>query len=67
MFITQKYSLDKIFPPPPKISSLPVLGFMLRAAVAFHRPLKIGRVGQNRIYTVYDRIFGDFPAKNTVY
>jgi hypothetical protein len=28
------------------------------------------RVGQNRIYTlytVYDRILGDFPAKNTVY
>jgi len=27
------------------------------------------RVGQNGIYThtVYDRIFGDFPAKNTVY
>jgi len=32
----------------------------------------MSRVGQNRIYTpyiytVYDRIFGDFPAKNTVY
>jgi len=27
------------------------------------------KVGQNRpcIYTVYDRIFGDFPVKNTVY
>jgi len=27
------------------------------------------RVGQNclYIYTVYDRIFGDFPAQNTVY
>ena len=28
------------------------------------------RVGQNRIYniyTVYDRIYGNFPAKNTVY
>ena len=27
------------------------------------------RVGQNRIpiYTVYDRIYGDFPAKHTVY
>jgi len=25
------------------------------------------RVGQNRIYTPYDRIFDDFPAKNTVY
>jgi hypothetical protein len=28
------------------------------------------RVGQNRIhtpYTVYDHIFGGFPAKNTVY
>jgi len=28
------------------------------------------RVGQNHIYyvcTVYDRVFGDFPAKNTVY
>jgi hypothetical protein len=27
----------------------------------------MGRVGQNRIYTVYDRIFGDFPAKKIVY
>jgi len=29
---------------------------------------RITRVGQNRIYiyTVYDRTFGDFPAKNTV-
>ena len=30
----------------------------------------MARVGQNRIYnicTVYDRIFGDFSAKNTVY
>jgi len=29
----------------------------------------IFRVGQPKpyIYTVYDRIFGDFPAKNTVY
>jgi len=27
----------------------------------------ICRVGQNRIYTVYDCIFGDFPAINTVY
>jgi len=31
----------------------------------------ITRVGQNRIYTpymtVYDRIFGDFPAKITEY
>ena len=25
------------------------------------------RVGQNRIYTLYNRIFDDFPAKNTVY
>jgi len=25
------------------------------------------RVGQNRIYTVYDRIFGEYPARNTVY
>jgi len=26
-------------------------------------------IGRNRtgLYTVYDRIFGDFPAKNTVY
>jgi hypothetical protein len=24
-------------------------------------------VGQNRIYTVNDRIFGDFPAQNTAY
>jgi len=30
---------------------------------------KVCRVGQNRIYTytVYDRIFGDFPVKNAVY
>jgi len=27
----------------------------------------MSRVGQNCIYTVYDRIFGDFPAKNAVY
>jgi hypothetical protein len=26
------------------------------------------RVGQNRIiFTIYDRIYGDFPAKNTPY
>jgi len=25
------------------------------------------RVGQNRFAPVYDRIFGDFPAKKTVY
>jgi len=28
---------------------------------------RIYRVGQNRIYTPYDRMYGDFPAKNTVY
>jgi hypothetical protein len=32
-----------------------------------HRCVGISKVGQNRIYTPYDRIFGDFPAKNTVY
>jgi hypothetical protein len=30
-------------------------------------PCFINRVGQNCIYTVYGRIFGDFPAKDTVY
>ena len=25
------------------------------------------RIRQNRIYTVYDRLFGDYPAKITVY
>ena len=32
-------------------------------------PTRVCRVGQNHIpiHTVYDRIFGDFPAKNTVY
>jgi hypothetical protein len=28
--------------------------------------LHVLRVGQNRIYTIYDRIYGDFPANNTV-
>jgi len=31
-------------------------------------PCFVCRVGQNRIHnTIYDCIFGDFPAKNTVY
>jgi hypothetical protein len=36
----------------------------------YANPPQINRVGQNRIcdmYTVYDRIFGDFPAKNAVH
>ena len=27
----------------------------------------VNRVGQKRIYTVYDHMYGDFPAKDTVY
>ena len=32
-------------------------------------PTRVCRVGQNHIpiHTVYDRIFGDFPAKSAVY
>ena len=29
--------------------------------------MNITRVGQNHKYTVYDRVWGEFPAKNTVY
>jgi hypothetical protein len=29
-----------------------------------HISYNLLRVGQNRTYTVYDHIFGDFPARN---
>jgi hypothetical protein len=34
------------------------------AGVCMCAGLCMCRVGQNRIYTTYDRIFDDFPAKN---
>jgi len=44
---------------------------MIRASYTGVKPIlvfnHIFRVGQNRIYTPYDRILLDFPAKNTVY
>jgi hypothetical protein len=32
-----------------------------------HLHCVISRVGHNRICTIYNHIFGDFPAKNTIY
>jgi hypothetical protein len=37
---------------------------LLTCIVVFNRRWLMCRVGQN-IYNVYDRMYGDFPAKNT--
>ena len=39
--------------------------FSLRAARTVY--IYTTRVGQSRIGTVYNRVFGDFPARNTIY